>query len=266
MNRQFPRIMGVVNVTPDSFSDGGQFSSHHEAVAHGLRLVAEGADILDVGGESTRPGSESVSVQEELSRVIPVIEGIRSVNPLVPISIDTTRSSVASAALASGATMVNDVSGGLADPEILDVAAQAHAPYILMHIQGTPRTMQDDPHYEDVVRDVSAYLQQRVEVARSRGVQHILVDPGIGFGKNVDHNLALLSELESFAGIGNELLLGISRKRFLGAVTGITDPAHRDVATAMTHALLIGKPVNVIRVHNVALHAQLRSLHTAMLR
>jgi dihydropteroate synthase len=265
MNRQFPRIMGVVNVTPDSFSDGGQFISHHNAVAHALRLVAEGADILDIGGESTRPGSESVSVREELGRVIPVIEGIRSVNPLIPISVDTTKSRVAADALATGATMVNDVSGGLADPEILDVVAQAKVPYVLMHMQGTPRTMQDNPRYDNVVQEVATYLRQRVEVARTRGVQHILVDPGIGFGKDVDHNLSLLRALESFAGIGNELLLGISRKRFLGAVTGITDPAARDVVTAMAHALLVSKPVDVIRVHDVGLHAQLRSLCAAML-
>lgn len=264
MSPSFPRIMGVVNVTPDSFSDGGLFATTKLAVAHALQLIAEGADILDVGGESTRPGSEGVAAQEECDRVLPVIRGIRDVNPLIPISIDTTKSEVATAALQAGATIVNDVSGGIADEELLEVAARAHAPYVLMHMQGTPRTMQDNPTYEDVVEDVATFLQERTRVAKSRGVQHVIVDPGIGFGKQVDHNIALLKNLERFAGLADGLLLGISRKRFLGAITGITDPAERDVVTAISHAMLLHKPVDIIRVHNVALHAHLRSLAAAL--
>jgi len=264
MSQRFPRIMGVVNVTPDSFSDGGHYSSTESAVDHALSLVAEGADILDIGGESTRPGSERVPADVECDRVLPVIRGIRSVNPLIPISIDTTKSEVADAAVRSGATIINDVSGGVFDEAIIEVAAASHVPYVIMHMQGTPGTMQVNPRYDDVVTDVAAFLTQRVQVARSRGVHHIIVDPGIGFGKTVDHNLALLHNLRAFSGLAEDLLLGISRKRFLGAVAGITDPAERDVVTAMMHAMLLQEPVSIIRVHNVALHSQMRTLWTAL--
>lgn len=264
MSIRLPRIMGVVNVTPDSFSDGGQFISADHAVAHGLQLISEGADILDVGGESTRPGSEGVSVQVECDRVLPVIRGIRNVNPLIPISIDTTKAEVAEAAIEAGATIVNDVSGGIADDGMIGVVAQAHVPYVLMHMQGAPRTMQDNPTYTDVVDEVAAFLRDRVHAAREGGVQHIIVDPGIGFGKSVDHNIALLKHLDAFAEIGSELLLGISRKRFLGAITGITDAAERDVVTALTHAMLLSAKVDIIRVHNVALHGHLRSLAASL--
>ena len=265
MNTRFPRIMGVVNVTPDSFSDGGQFITTDHAVAHGLQMISEGADILDVGGESTRPGSEGVSVHTECDRVLPVIRGIRNVNPLIPISIDTTKAEVAAAAIRAGATIVNDVSGGIADDAMIGVVAQAQVPYVIMHMQGTPRTMQTNPTYTDVVAEVAEFLNDRVCAAREGGVQHIIVDPGLGFGKSVDHNIALLRNLHAFAEIGNELLLGISRKRFLGAITGITEPAERDVVTALTHAMLLNAKVDIIRVHNVTLHAHVRSL-SAVLR
>lgn len=260
MTKTFPRIMGIVNVTPDSFSDGGQFTSSQQAVEHALQLVAAGADILDVGGESTRPGSKGVSAQEERERVIPVIRGIREVNPLIPISIDTTKSEVALAAIDAGATMVNDVSGGTADDNMLDIVAKSRVHYVLMHMQGTPQTMQDAPVYSNVVDEVAQFLRVHVSKARDRGVEHITVDPGIGFGKTADHNIGLLRNLESFIGIGDGLLVGVSRKRFLGSVTGITDPAERDTATAITHALLLKHKVDIIRVHNVPIHAQLRSL------
>lgn len=256
--------MGVVNVTPDSFSDGGIFANAQQAVDHALRLVAEGADILDIGGESTRPGSQGIHADEEISRVVPVISGIREVNPLIPISIDTTKSVVATAALEAGATMVNDVSAGTSDNSMLDVVARHDVPYIIMHMLGQPRTMQNDPRYENVVEDIANYLAERTALARERGITQVYVDPGIGFGKTVEHNLALLRSLERFSGIADGLLLGISRKRFLGAVTGITEPAERDVATAIAHALLIDKPVDIIRVHNVALSSQLRSLTLAI--
>lgn len=264
MSMDFPRIMGVINVTPDSFSDGGNHATTELAVAHALSLIAEGADILDIGGESTRPGAEAVSAEAECDRVLPVIRGIRDVNPLIPISIDTMKSEVAVAAIKAGASMVNDVSGGLADPEILGVVARADVPYVLMHMQGTPRTMQDDPTYNDVVSDVAAFLRERVRIARDHGIHHIIVDPGIGFGKLVEHNIALVKHLSVFSGIADEVLLGISRKRFLGAITGVTDAAERDVVTALAHALLLQQPVDMIRVHNVALHAQLRSLAVSL--
>lgn len=256
--------MGVVNVTPDSFSDGGQFATAQHAVGHALRLVSEGADILDIGGESTRPGSMGIDADEELARVIPVIAGIREVNPLIPISIDTTKSVVAEAALEAGATIVNDVSAGTADNQMLSVVAKAGVPYVIMHMLGQPRTMQDDPRYDDVVQDIANYLAKRTTAAREQGIDQIFVDPGIGFGKTVEQNLAILRSLERFAEIADGLLVGISRKRFLGSVTGITDPAERDVVTAIAHALLIDKPIDIVRVHNVALCAQVRSLTLAM--
>ncbi len=264
MSIAFPRIMGVVNVTPDSFSDGGLYETAQPAIAHACALIAQGADMLDVGGESTRPGAEAVSAEVECDRVLPVIRGIRDVNPLIPISIDTMKSEVADAAVRAGATIINDVSGGVADEAMFDVVARHDVPYILMHMQGTPRTMQESPAYDDVVADVAQFLRQRVEAARSKGIRRIIIDPGIGFGKTGDHNIALLQHLNQFVGIAEEMLLGISRKRFLGAITGITDAADRDVVTALAHALLINAPVDIIRVHNVALHAQLRSLTGAL--
>lgn len=264
MSNAFPRIMGVVNVTPDSFSDGGLYESAQQAIAHACALIGQGADILDIGGESTRPGAEAVSTEVECDRVLPVIRGIRDVNPLIPISIDTMKSEVADAAVRAGATIINDVSGGVADAAMFDVAAGHDVPYILMHMQGTPRTMQESPTYDDVVVDVAEFLHHRVETARARGVRRIIIDPGIGFGKTVDHNIALLHHLNDFAGIADELLLGISRKRFLGAITGITDASQRDIVTALAHALLVSAPVDIVRVHNVALHAQLRSLTSAL--
>lgn len=264
MSNVFPRIMGVVNVTPDSFSDGGLYETSQQAIAHACALIAQGADVLDVGGESTRPGAEAVSAAVECDRVLPVIRGIREVNPLIPISIDTMKAEVADAAIGAGATMVNDVSGGAADDTMFDAVAKHDVPYILMHMQGTPRTMQESPLYRDVVAEVAEFLRQRVAAARSRGIGRIIIDPGIGFGKTVDHNIALLQHLNQFTGIADELLLGISRKRFLGAITGITDASERDTVTALAHALLINSPVDIIRVHNVALHTQLRSLTSAL--
>lgn len=256
--------MGVVNVTPDSFSDGGDYVDCASAVAHARELIAQGADIIDVGGESTRPGSTGVAVETELARVVPVIEGIRSMNPLVTISIDTSKSEVARQALIAGASMVNDVTGGRADDAIFDVVASAGAPFVVMHMRGQPRTMQDDPAYVDVVNEVASFLLDRVNVARKRGVSQVFVDPGIGFGKTVDHNIELLRNLERFDAIGDGILLGISRKRFLGAITGITDAKDRDAVTALAHSLLLHKPVSIIRVHNVSHIVQLRSLVQAL--
>ena len=246
-----PRVMGIVNVTPDSFSDGGQFASAAQAVEHALRLAEQGAHILDVGGESTRPGAEPVSAQDELHRVIPVIEGIRRRNADIDISIDTTKASVARAAVVAGATMVNDVSAGRFDAEMLATVAELGVPYVAMHMQGAPGTMQNDPHYDDVVAEVKDFLLERVASAQSAGIKEVYVDVGIGFGKTIAHNLALLHHLGEFSSIGSGQLLGISRKRFIGTLAGIDRPEDRDGVTALLHAILLPAKVSIIRVHEV---------------
>ena len=248
-----PRIMGIVNVTPDSFSDGGLFHDRHAAIDHALALIDQGADILDVGGESTRPGAEPVSIDVEIERVVPVIEGIRAHNTDVLISVDTMKADVAMASVAAGASIVNDVTAGRFDPEMLPTVAQLNVPYIAMHMQGAPRTMQDAPMYDDVVAEVRSFLVERVESARSAGIREVYVDVGIGFGKTLKHNLALLQNLNAFGDIGAGQLLGISRKGFLGTLTGIDRPVERDGPTALVHALLMTANVSIVRVHNVAM-------------
>jgi dihydropteroate synthase len=260
MSFHFPSIAGIVNVTPDSFSDGGQFGNSGLAVAHALQLVQQGADLLDIGGESTRPGAAEVSVQEELDRVIPVIEGIRQQNADIPISIDTRKSQVAEQALTAGATIINDVSAGMADVNMFSVAAKHECPIILMHMQGTPATMQNEPVYDNVVATVFDFLHDRINEARAAGVENIIADVGIGFGKTLEHNLELLRSHSVFQHLGVPLMLGISRKRFLGAICGIDNPAERDTATALCHALLLNSGAAFVRVHNVSMIVQLKAL------
>jgi dihydropteroate synthase len=261
---RFPRIVGIVNVTPDSFSDGGKYFDQQRAVAHALELIDAGADVLDIGGESSRPGAEPVAADEEIRRVVPVIEQIRQSHPTIPISIDTTKAVVAERALDAGATMINDISAGRFDPEMFSVAAERQVPIVLMHMQGTPATMQVNPHYSDVIEEILAFLHERINVARAHGIREIIADVGIGFGKTLEHNLTLLANLQRFAVLGVPLLLGISRKRFLGALSGIDEPSERDTVTALMHALLLNGPVEYIRVHNVRLHVQLRTLWHAL--
>ena len=227
--------MGVVNVTPDSFSDGGAFLDRDAAVNHGLRLAFEGADLLDVGGESTRPGADPVSEREELDRVIPVIEGIRARNAAVRISIDTSKAAVAAAALDAGADYVNDVTALRGDPEMAALVAERGVDVCLMHMLGTPRTMQAEARYDDVVADVKAFLAERIEVAVAAGiaVERIEVDPGIGFAKTIDHNLELLRRLRELTALGRPIVLGTSRKSFLGTITG-RETAERVPATLAT--------------------------------
>ncbi len=256
----FPLIMGIVNVTPDSFSDGGLYAEPQAAVEHALELIEQGADLLDIGGESSRPGAEPVPVEEELRRVVPVIEGIRRHNREIPISVDTTKAEVAEAAVAAGATMLNDISALRFDPRLGELAARHGLPVVLMHMQGTPKTMQQNPHYTDVVADVKAFLQERIAYARRLGIQHVVADVGIGFGKRVEHNWELLRRHREFLQLGVPLLIGLSRKSFLGATLGIAEPRQRDCATALLHALLLDSGASIIRVHNVALLAQLRRL------
>jgi dihydropteroate synthase len=247
-----PLVMGVVNVTPDSFSDGGQFLDPATAIAHGKSLCTAGADILDIGGESTRPGAEPVSPEEEIRRVVPVIEGLNELG--VPISIDTRHAVVMKAALAAGADIINDVSALSHDSDSMAVAAGSDVPVILMHAQGTPQTMQDDPYYEDVVAEVAAYLQERVKACVAAGIdaKRLILDPGIGFGKTLDHNIALMAGLGELVALGHPVLLGASRKRFIGALTGV-EAAENRVSGSVAAALAgIAQGVHIVRVHDVA--------------
>ena len=245
-------IMGVLNVTPDSFSDGGQFFDRNKAIEQGKRMAAEGAQIIDVGGESTRPGADSVSVDNELARVIPVITELRQSIPAL-ISIDTSKAAVARAALDAGATIINDVTGGRGDPEMFAVAAESKAALIIMHMQGTPRTMQTDPHYDDVVREVTDFFRQQYERALECGVDGtaIAFDPGIGFGKTVEHNLALLANLERLRLHDRPLVVGVSRKSSLGKMIGSNAMEDRLAPTIAFTALLRERGANVLRVHDV---------------
>lgn len=248
-----PRIMGIVNVTPDSFSDGGQHADAAGAVAHGLGLVAEGADILDVGGESTRPGAEVVSEAEEIRRIVPVIVGLRAKTD-VRISIDTRKSAVMREAVSAGADMINDVSALMGDPLSLETAADLGVPVVLMHAQGDPRTMQDNPQYEDVVLDVFDFLEARIEAAVRAGIprDHLLVDPGIGFGKTLQHNIAVMSGLSLLHGLGVPVLVGASRKKFIGTLTRVevaADRVHGSVGAALA---AVAQGAQIVRVHDVA--------------
>ena len=252
-----PVLMGVVNVTPDSFSDAGRHLDHDAAVEHGRRLVADGATIVDVGGESTRPGADPVSVEEEIERTIPVVERLaagRDTGPAgVRVSIDTTKADVAAAALSAGARIVNDISALRFAPEIARLVAGAGATCVLMHMRGDPQTMQDDPRYDDVVSEVKRHLEERLAFAVGEGVleEHVWLDPGIGFGKTVDHNLELLSRLDELVAIGRPLVIGTSRKSLLGRLTGRRADS-RIPGTIATNVLALAAGAQVFRVHDVA--------------
>jgi len=261
-----PAIMGILNVTPDSFSDGGLFLDPDKARAHGRALVQAGADILDIGGESTRPGSDPVPAAEEIARTVPVIAALHG-DGTGPMSIDTRKADVAEAALAAGAAIVNDVSGLGFDPGLAPLLAARGAPVCLMHAQGDPKTMQDAPAYDDVTLDVFDWLADRIAMAAAAGIarDRIIVDPGIGFGKTVAHNLQLLRDIAVFHALGCPVLLGASRKRFIGVIGGGETPpdrAHGSVAVAL-HAVAQG--VNILRVHDVAETRQALSLHMALI-
>ncbi len=278
MTRSY-RLMGILNVTPDSFSDGGRFLAPEPAIEHGSRLIAEGADIVDVGGESTRPGAEPVGVDEERSRVQPVIEGLAAARGSAQISIDTSKAAVAQVALAAGASLVNDVTALRADPEMAGVVADSGAECCLMHMHGEPRTMQADPRYGDVVDEVKAFLEERLAFAVGEGVseRRVLIDPGIGFGKTIEHNLELLSRLDELLTLGRPIVIGTSRKRFLGqivsealaardaaapagaratgedsATVSVLDVAARLGGTVASNVLALERGASVFRVHDVA--------------
>ncbi len=254
INTDKPLIMGILNITPDSFSDGGKFTELNIALQQVQRMQAEGVDIIDIGGESTRPGSDPVSQDEQIQRVVPVITAIRQqLNCSLAISIDTTSSVVAKAALDAGATIINDVSGGLADPAILTLAATTNTPIILMHSKGTPKTMQDHPYYDDVIAEVIAALKQCIVAALAAGIkkQNIILDPGIGFGKRKQDNLDLLAHLDALVALGFPVLLGASRKRFMGTLCDVSEPSELVTATAVTTALGVMAGVQLFRVHDV---------------
>ena len=262
-----PRIMGIVNVTPDSFSDGGAFASADAAIDHALRLEAEGADILDIGGESTRPGAEPVSVEEELRRVLPVIEGLAG-RAKALISIDTRKAEVMRRALTAGAHIINDVAALTYEAACREVAAQSNAPIILMHAQGDPRTMQSAPHYDDCLLDVCDWLAARIAACEAAGIDRarLVADPGIGFGKTIAHNLELLAGLTLLHGLGVPLLLGASRKSFIGALSGAKNASERmpgSIAAALHGA---AQGVQILRVHDVAETRQALTIWQAMQR
>lgn len=248
------RVMGVVNVTPDSFSDGGLYLDPAVAIAHGERLAAEGAAILDIGGESTRPGASPVPAAEELERVIGVLEGLAGASTGAQISIDTSKAAVAREALAAGASLVNDVTALRGDPEMAGLLAESGADCCLMHMLGSPRTMQENPRYEDVVSEVKAFLEERAALAVDAGIaeERILIDPGIGFGKTAAHNLELLRRLDELVALGFPVVVGTSRKSFLGRLTGRTEPHERLAGTIASCVMAYERGASVFRVHDVA--------------
>jgi len=248
-----PIIVGILNVTPDSFSDGGDFLDPEAAAEHAVAMLDEGAGILDLGGESTRPGSDPISPEEEIRRVAPVLEGILARRPDAVISIDTYRAGTATAALQAGVRLVNDVTALRGDPGMASVVEEAACPVILMHMQGEPKTMQKEPHYDDVVHEVRDFLAQRAEYAAAAGIrpENIIVDPGIGFGKNLEHNLALLRNLDAIVNLGFPVLVGASRKRFIGSITGVQEAKERIFGTVATTVLAYEKGATLFRVHDV---------------
>ena len=253
-----PLVMGVLNVTPDSFSDGGRFLDSSIAVDEALRMVADGADLIDIGGESTRPGSGPVPADEQIRRVVPVIQGIVRQAPAVTLSIDTARADVAAAALNAGATLINDIWAGRNDPALLPLAARTGAPIALMHMQGEPATMQRAPHYQNVSVEVNAFLAGRAAAAEAAGVMphRIVLDPGIGFGKTIEHNLQLLRELPATVALNRPVLIGTSRKGFIGAITGVSAAAERVHGTTATVAWAVAMGAKIARVHDVAAMVQ----------
>jgi len=244
-------LVGVLNVTPDSFSDGGRYLDPENAIARGVKLAEEGADLIDIGGESSRPGARPVSAEEELERVVPVIRGLRRALS-VPLSIDTYKARVARVAIEEGVDVVNDISAMRFDPEMVRVIAAAKVPVVLMHMQGTPRTMQERPYYRDVVEEVKGFLQERIEFALESGVgpEQILVDPGIGFGKELEHNLALLRGLPALASLGRPILVGPSRKTFIGKILGVGPEERLEGSLAAAVAAVLAG-ANMIRIHDV---------------
>jgi len=262
-----PVVVGILNVTPDSFSDGGDFLDPEAAAEHAVAMLDEGAEILDLGGESTRPGSDPVSQEEEIERVVPVLERILSVRPEAVISVDTYRAGTATAVLQAGARLINDVTALLGDPRMVSVVKEAACPVILMHMQGEPKTMQEEPHYTDVVREVRDFLAKRAEYAIAAGVgpENVIVDPGIGFGKNLEHNLALLRNLDAVVDLGFPVLIGASRKTFIGRITGVQEARDRVFGTVAATVLAYQQGATYFRVHDVRANREALAVAEAVL-
>lgn len=258
-------VMGVLNVTPDSFSDGGLYLDPDRAIEHAFRMAEEGADIIDIGGESSRPGSDAIPLEEELRRVIPVIEGLTR-HLAIPISIDTYKAAVAQEAIAAGAEMINDISGLRFDPKMPEVAARYDIPIVIMHIKGTPKTMQQSPYYDDVMGEVISYLREGIELAAAQGVDphQVIVDPGIGFGKRVGDNLEIINRLGELAALQRPIMIGTSRKSFIGAVLK-RDVGERLIGTLATVAAAIIKGAHIVRVHDVAAAKEAAAMADAIL-
>lgn len=266
MNSDAPLIMGIVNTTPDSFSDGGDYNEPAQAIAHARVLLQQGAHILDIGGESTRPGAKTVPIEDEITRVVPVIEGIKDVAAF--ISIDTRNAKTMAAAIKAGANIINDVSALVYDPDSVHVAAQSGLPVCLMHMVGTPETMQNNPTYEDVIDDLKGYFDERISFAVKNGVkeENIILDPGIGFGKTLEHNLLILKHLNEFKSFGRPVLLGVSRKSFIGLIDSEKDPKQRlggSIAAAL-HGSFYGG-ADIIRTHDVLETRQALNVYQAVL-
>jgi len=259
-------IMGILNVTPDSFSDGGNFLKVEDAVRRGIKMAEEGADIIDVGGESTRPGSDPATIEEELSRVIPVIEAL-SKELDIPVSIDTYKSEVAKKALEAGAEMINDISALRFDPKMKEVAAEYKVPIVLMHIKGTPKNMQENPYYEDVIKEITEYLKESIQMAKNGGVQeeNIIIDPGIGFGKRLEDNLNILKNLKKFSILNCPILVGPSRKSFIGKILDLPVEERLEGSLAAL-AVSIMNGANIVRVHDVKESKRVAGLVDAILK
>jgi dihydropteroate synthase len=252
-------VMGVLNVTPDSFSDGGKYLERNDAVNHALKLLDEGADIIDIGGESSRPGAENVDIETELERIIPVVMDVLKERSEAIISVDTAKEEIAKQALEAGAHIINDISGGTFEPRIMKRVAERNATYIIMHMKGTPTDMQDDPSYENVVEEVYNFLYRQIKKATSEGIANIFVDPGIGFGKRVDDNFNILNRLEDFKSLSHPIVVGVSRKSFIRKTLGL-ELEESDVPTSMMESYSLSKGARIIRTHNVKNGVMLREL------
>ena len=243
-------VMGILNITEDSFSDGGKYLKTTDAVKHALEILKKGADIIDIGGESTRPGSESIDVETEIERIVPVINGILKKKPGTLISIDTTKSKVAEFSLKAGAKIINDINAYKADPELINIVKKYNAAYVLMHMQGTPKDMQDNPGYVDVVKEIYDFLFEKSKSIKKMGIKNLLIDPGIGFGKRVEDNFEILKRLEDFKSLGYPILIGVSRKSFISKTLDL-DINERDTASAIVEALAVRNGAKIIRTHNI---------------
>ena len=252
-------VMGILNITPDSFSDGGKYLNSDDAIKDALDMIAEGADIIDIGGESTRPGSESISAEEEIKRVLPVIDGLISKNPDVIMSVDTTKSKVAEYTLAHGAKIINDISSLSFEPQMIEIVKKYNAGFVLMHIQGMPKNMQNNPKYDNLIKEIYDFLYEKLQLLNKYGIKETFIDPGIGFGKSVEDNFEIIKRLGDFKSLGSPVLIGISRKSFIGKTLGL-EVTERDTATAVVEAIAVNNCAKIIRTHNVKYGAQICNL------